>query len=345
MNKFDIWIDISNTPQVHVMKSFINALSDYSIYVTGFRRGEVADLLKIYSVKGEVFGSDKNSSLLRSIAFARRSAQLLMYKAPRARVLLSCENAMPIAAAKVRNMHIVLLLDNDLKFQVGKLPFQRIENWLMRMADHVLVPKVAASIYEKFFKNFYMYPGYKEHIYIADYSPDPAFPRKIPFRDYVVVRPESLASLYVQHNKSIVPELLRLLEKEGIRVLYVPRNKEEKVLATGFGSVFIPPNALNGLDLIYYSKATLTGSGTMAREAALLGVPAISFFPGKTLLAVDRELVRLGRIYHSRDPRDIVEYIVTNWNRRRKPCFSEARNVKTFVVNFIREVIENAKSG
>ena len=112
MDGFDIWIDISNTPQVHVMRSLINALSDYSVYVTGFSRGEVGDLLKIYGVKGEIFGSDKNNSLLRSIAFAWRSAQLLMYKAPKAKILLSCENAMPIAAAKVRGMHIVLLLDN-----------------------------------------------------------------------------------------------------------------------------------------------------------------------------------------------------------------------------------------
>jgi len=343
MAMYDIWIDISNTPQVHVMKSLINALSNYSIYITGFRRGEVAHLLKIYGMKGVVFGSDENNSLLRSITFAWRSTQLALYKAPRAGVLLSCENAMPIVAAKIRGTRVVLLLDNDLKFQVSKLIFQKIENQIKKMADYVLVPRVAAPIYRRFLKNFYTYPGYKEHIYIADYRPDSSFLNKIPFREYVVVRPESLTSLYVQHGKSIVPDLLGLLEKMGINVVYLPRNNAERILASNLRNVFIPSSPLNGLDLIYYSKATLTGSGTMAREAALLGVPAISFFPGKTLLAVDRELVRQGRIYHSRNPRDIAEYIVDNWNKRREPYFGEATNVKTFVVKLIKDVIEDTK--
>jgi len=341
---YDIWIDISNTPQVHVIRSLINALSGHSIYITAFRRGEVAELLKSYGIEAEVFGQDKEDSLLRSLTFAWRSAQLSLYKAPRAKVLLSCENAMPIIAAKIRNMRVVLILDNDLKFQAGKLIFQKIENLIKKMADYVLVPEVAAPIFEKFFmKNLYTYPGYKEHIYIADFQPEPSFPSKIPFKEYVVIRPESLSSLYVQHAKSIVPDILRLLEKRGINVVYLPRNKAERTLAKNFKNVFIPPNPLNGLDLIYYSKATLTGSGTMAREAALLGVPAISFFPGKTLLAVDKELMKQSRIFHSRDPKEIIEYIVAKWDKRREPHFREAIGVKMFVVKFIRNVVEEAK--
>ncbi len=346
MSMYDIWIDISNTPQVHVMKSIINTLSEYSIYVTAFRRGEVAELLRSYGIEARVFGRDKESSLLRSLTFAWRTTQLALYKAPRARVLLSCENAMPIVAAKIRGMHVVLILDNDLKFQTGKLIFQRIENFIKKMADYILVPKVAVSAFERIFKkNLYTYPGLKEYIYIADYRPDPTFPSKIPFREYVVIRPESLSSLYVQHAKSIVPGLLKLLNKEEINVIYLPRNEAEKTLAQDYRNVYIPSTPLNGLDLIYYSKATLTGSGTMAREATSLGVPAVSFFPGKSLLAVDKELVKQGKIFHSRDPKEIVEYIIANWNKRREPCFREAINAKMFVVKFIRNIAEEAKLG
>jgi len=341
---YDIWIDISNTPQVHVMRSLINALSGCIIYVTAFRRGEVAELLESYGVKTTVFGRDKESPLHRSLMFVWRTIQLALYKAPKARVLLSCENAMPIIAAKIRNMRVVLILDNDLKFQTGRLIFQRIENSIKRMADYILVPEVTAPVFKKFLgKNLYTYPGFKEYIYIADYRPDPEFPNKIPSKKYVVIRPESLSSLYVQHTKSIVPELLRLFEKEGINVVYLPRNEVERALALNFKNVYIPSTPLNGLDLVYYSNATLTGSGTMAREAALLGVPAVSFFPGRTLLAVDKELVKQGKIFYSRDPRDIVEYVITNWGRKGGSSFGEAVKVKTFITKFIKDVVEEAK--
>jgi len=344
MPMYDIWIDISNTPQVHVMRSLINALSGYTIYVTAFRRGEVAELLESYGVKATVFGQDKESSLHRSLTFAWRAIQLALYKAPKAKVLLSCENAMPIIAAKIKSMRVVLILDNDLKFKSGRLVFQRIENFIKEMADYILVPEVTAPVFEKLLgKNLYTYPGFKEHIYIADYRPDPEFPSKIPFKEYVVIRPESLSSLYVQHTKSIVPELLRLFEREGINVVYLPRNEAERALALNFKNVYIPSTPLNGLDLIYYSSATLTGSGTMAREAALLGVTAVSFFPGKTLLAVDKELVKQGKIFYSRNPEEIVEYVITNWSKRREPSFREAVKVKMFVAKVVKNVIEETK--
>ncbi|AEC51935.1 hypothetical protein PNA2_1019 [Pyrococcus sp. NA2] len=336
--RYDLWVDISNTPQVHLAGAIIRELREYSIYVTGFNRGETAELMRLYNLNGEVFGSDKYHPLLKSLSFASRTVRLL-YKAPSAKVLLSFENAMPIPAGKLRGMKTILMLDNDLKF-VGKRPlFQKIESRIKKMADYVLVPEVAKDIFERYFENVVTYPGYKEHIYIADFQPDPRFPRRIPFEEYVVLRPESLTSLYVLHNKSIVPELLRLFEKEDINVVYLPRNEEEMKLAQGFKNVYIPPKALDGLNLIYYSKATLTGSGTMAREAAVMGVPAVSFFPGERLLAVDRDLVEKGKVLHSREPEEIVEYVLKNWDKKRKEDFEKAKQVKRQAIRQITVAI------
>ncbi|NJE03838.1 DUF354 domain-containing protein [Thermococcus sp. MV11] len=334
---YDIWADVANTPQVHVIASIIRELRGYSIYVTGFNRGETAQLIKMYGLDGQVFGSDKYNPLMKSLSFAGRTFRLL-YKAPNAKLLLSFENAMPIPAGKLRRMRVVLMLDNDLKF-IGKKPlFQRIESRIKRMADIVLVPEVAEDTFREYFGDRVVtYPGYKEHIYLADFEPNPRFLDEsgIPFDEYVVVRPESLTSLYVLHGKSLVPELLRLFEKEGINVVYLPRNEEEGALAKGFGNVYIPPRALDGLNLIYHSMATLTGSGTMAREAAVMGVPSVSFFPGERLLAVDRDLVEKGKMLHSREPGEIVEYVVDSWSRRKEKEIKEAKQVKKQVITQI----------
>lgn len=336
---YDLWIDISNTPQVHVAKAILRGLEGYSVYVTGFNRGETAELIKILKLNGEVFGSDRYNPIAKSLSFAFRTFQLLC-KAPRTKALLSFENAMPIPAGKLRGMKVILMLDNDLKF-IGKKPlFQRIESKIKNLSDHVLVPKAAEGTFREHFGDKVMvYPGYKEHIYIADFHPDRDFLSQLPFEDYVVLRPESLTSLYVLKDRSLVPSLLKRFERENINVIYLPRNDEEKKLARGFGNVYIPPRALDGLNLIYYSNVTLTGSGTMAREAAVMGVPAVSFFPGKRLLAVDNDLVEKGKMLHSIDPDTIVEYVVKNWGKRDQGELEKGKRVKELVIKQIKTII------
>ena len=48
----------------------------------------------------------------------------------------------------------------------------------------------------------------------------------------------------------------------------------------------------------------------MAREAALMGVPSVSFFPNTRMLSVDQNLVDEGKMFHSFSPGEIVEYLI-----------------------------------
>ena len=57
--------------------------------------------------------------------------------------------------------------------------------------------------------------------------------------------------------------------------------------------IYCPANVLDGLTAIASSGGVLTGSGTMAREAAVYGVPAVSFFPNNDLLAVTNDRWRI----------------------------------------------------
>ncbi|MEM1661182.1 MAG: DUF354 domain-containing protein [Candidatus Bathyarchaeia archaeon] len=337
---YDIWVDISNTPQIHLMNSILKELqSDYKVFITGFKRGEVVELAKLYGLHGKFFGTDKTTSIGRGFSFASRSI-LLVFSVPKARVLLSFENAMPIITSRLRGMRSILMLDNDLKFRIRSSFFQTIENKIKALANYVIVPEIVGEFFATIFgeEKVLTYPGLKEHIYIADYKPDPSFPKLIPFKEYVVVRPESVGTFYVEDKKSIVPELLRELERENIHVVYLPRNARERELAKGCKNIYIPSRALSGLDLIYYSKAVLTGSGTMAREAALLGVPAASFFPGKTLLLVDKYLASIKAMFYSRDARELVNYILSV--SRQKAEYDIARKVKASVTKMLRELLK-----
>ena len=77
----------------------------------------------------------------------------------------------------------------------------------------------------------------------------------------------------------------------------------------------------------------------MAREAAVMGVPAMSFFPGQRLLAVDRDLVERGKMLHSKEPEEIVEYVIKSWDKKRDGKFERAEQVKRKAINQITAVI------
>ncbi|NJE00447.1 DUF354 domain-containing protein [Thermococcus sp. JdF3] len=337
-----IWIDIANTAEIPFFKPIISELKDnYPIQLTCWRRGEVPELLQSLGFQAKPILSDSSNPIKKALSVGMRTS-LLALSAPKFDAVVTMENVMPIPSAYLRRKTSIIILDNDVKLNAPQSTFQRLENKVKKLAKYVLVPEVAYEEFSKFFgQDLLTYPGYKEHVSISDYTPDPDFLNKIPFEDYIVLRPESLASHYVLEKESIVPELLRLFNKEGINIIYLPRNKAEKQLARGY-NVYIPPKPLNGLDLSYYSRAVLTGSGTMAREAALLGVSAVSFFPGKTLLAIDRDLIGRKLLLHSRDPKIIVEYVVSNWNKRRNAEFEQAKEIKNEIISVIEHIINES---
>lgn len=180
------------------------------------------------------------------------------------------------------------------------------------------------------------YHGFKEQVYLADYEPDPDFKNIVPLDDYLLIRPENLKASYVPKNAStLVPELLNRFKEE--KILYLPRYQEERVYCDKYDNVFMPDNALNGLDACFYSKAVLTGAGTFAREAAMLGVPAVSFFPRDNLLSVDRFLVEHGMMLHTRNIDDIASYI--REHVRTDGMVSDSKRVQQEVLGFLDEIL------
>ena len=130
----------------------------------------------------------------------------------------------------------------------------------------------------------------------------------LPFDEYYILRAENLKANYVPlDSTTIVPEILRLLQNENI--VFLPRYDSDRDYVNGYGNVHIPSGPVNGVRLVANSKGVLTGAGTLAREAALLGVPSVSFFHGLKLLSVDKNLFDEEKLFHSRDPHQIVNYI------------------------------------
>ena len=123
-----------------------------------------------------------------------------------------------------------------------------------------------------------------------------------------------------------------------MNIIYLPREKHDNLKVND--NVHVHKKVLNGLDLCYYSKGVLTGSGTIAREAACMGVNAASFFPNKNLLSVDRDLINKNKLFHSLEPSEIIEYILQNKNQERS--LEKSINVKVELLDIVKSIIENS---
>lgn len=336
-----IWIDIINPSHALFFSSLLKNFTHEQLLITIRDRAETKELVFDSGLKGRVIGKDYRSLLKKSLNTIWRTYQLTI-KVHDFDYALSFENGMSVATSKVKGKQSILLCDNDLKFFQSKSFFQDFETTIKSFSNYIIVPK---ACYQNF-KNhatknskILFYDGYKEDIYIAGYKPDINFLQKLPFKNFVVIRPESLGSFYVKEKRSLVPQLLKIFQDQKINVIYIPREKEDKAYAKGL-DVFIPEHPLNGLDLCYYADAILTGSGTMAREAACLGTPSVSFFPGNHLLSVDKQLVNENKIFHSRNPQKISRYLSATINQRKvNTNLQRSKKVKKEVTNIIKNII------
>jgi predicted glycosyltransferase len=336
----NVWIDMINPSDVHFFKPLISDLFEYNIFSTTRDRAETVELANRYNINNRVIGTDYNDSFKKVANMIYRTMDLTM-KVSAFDVSLSFENGMCVLASKLHMKTSILYCDNDLKFVQKKSSVQDIETKIKSMASCTIVPSVC---YDNF-KNSYSedrlmsFDGYKEDVYIADYKPDQNFLNELPFDRFMVVRPEALSSVYVRDTKSIVPELITSLVDNGINVIYLPRDKGDKKYADG-KNVFIPKNTPNGLDLCYYADAILTGSGTLAREASCMGTPSVSFFPSEILLSVDQQLADEGKMLHSRDIEEIVDYIKSH-HKRKESELHRCNTVKKEVVTITRDILND----
>ncbi|WP_243665966.1 DUF354 domain-containing protein [Vulcanisaeta sp. JCM 16159] len=108
-------------------------------------------------------------------------------------------------------------------------------------------------------------------------------------KEFAVIRfEESRASYYDYGDKSrLLIKMTRNILENGYYVVMFPRypHQEELIrtelgLFLKLGKLIVPRNTmLDGLDLAWHARLVITGGSTMAHEAALLGIPAISYFP------------------------------------------------------------------
>jgi len=131
----------------------------------------------------------------------------------------------------------------------------------------------------------------------------------------IVIRPpEEYASYLSDRNSSIASKVAEMVSKiievngDGSQVVILPRyDVQGERFTKKFGSrVIVPEHIVDAISLMRISSVFLGGGGTMTAEAALLGVPVISYYPGDATI-VERFLINHGLVERILDPGRIAQ--------------------------------------
>jgi predicted glycosyltransferase len=133
----------------------------------------------------------------------------------------------------------------------------------------------------------------------------------------IVVRtPEEYASYLADRNESIASKVTdtvgKLVDLNGAasQIVILPRyDGQGESYVKRFGNrVVVPEHVVDAISLMRVSSVFLGGGGTMTAEAALLGVPVISYYPGEPTF-VERFLINYGLVERILDPGRIAQRI------------------------------------
>ena len=301
-----IWVDLTNSPHVLVMRPVIRALEaqGHRVQVTARDFAQTLGLAERLGVRHEAIGHHRGGRLAaKGAGLASRSLALANWaKGRRFDAALGHGSNDVTVAAKL------LGVPSATTFDYEWATAQHTVN--CRLARRVVVPDAIPperlARYGATPRKLRRYEGLKEEYYLADFAPDPAvlgelgLDRAAPI---AVVRTPPAVSLYHRFEHPLFARLLERLREEAQTVV-LPRTAEQREELTAAGGYLIPERAIDAQSLIAYADLVVSAGGTMNREAVALGTPVWTTFEGR-LGAVDEQLIAAGRMRRLTAPEEV----------------------------------------
>ncbi len=289
-----IWVDLTNMPHVRFFKEFIER---HDCLVTTREFAGLVPMLEAFGIEhvvvGRHGGRDAESKVKES---ARRCEELAgIVSGHDIEVAISKQSAELPRVAFGLGIRCIQVVDNEHAAHQNLLS--------LPLASKIVVPKAldkeklaVQGAQKDRIIDFY---GVCEASHVKGFAPDKSISEELGLRDYVLLRPEPHLAAYFS-KESRLEEIKKALEHEYELVL-LPRSGER---LEGVKIV----ECADGLSLIHYAKAVVGGGGTMNREAAMLGTPAISFYPQEAL-GVDRFLIEKRVLHRCLDAKQIPKLV------------------------------------
>ena len=299
-----IWIDLTNSPHVLVMRPVVEVLRSrgHEVQVTARDFAQTLGLCRRLGVEHTAIGRHQGGGrLAKAGGLLSRSWALRRWARDRGFdvALGHGSNDITVAAA-------ALGIPSATMFDYEWATAQHTVN--CRLARTVVVPDaIPAERLRRYgaASKLAPYPGLKEEYYLADFEPDArvldrlGIDRAEPL--YVIRTPPDLA-LYHRFANDLFDAVLGRLARGQAVVL--PRTEAQSERLRARGGLIVPEEAIDAQSLMAHADAVVSAGGTMNREAVALGVPVWTTFEGR-MGAVDERLIAEGRLLRLADPGDV----------------------------------------
>jgi predicted glycosyltransferase len=299
-----IWVDLTNSPHVLVMRPIIAVLRErgHEVQVTARDFAQTLALCERFGIEHTAVGHHRGGRLgAKAAGLFERSAALARWARGRSfdLALGHGSNDVTVAASLLR-------IPSSTTFDYEWAAVQHTVN--CRLARAVVVPDVIPP--ERLARygardKLHRYPGLKEEYYLADFEPhaDVLLGLGIdPERAIAVVRTPPVVSLYHRFENDLFGAVLDRLR--GTQTVVLPRTPAQRAELARDGGFIVPEGAVDAQSLIAYADLVVSAGGTMNREAVALGTPVFSVFEGR-LGAVDERLIAEGRLRRLRDASEV----------------------------------------
>lgn len=321
---YSVWIDIENPPQVQYLVPLVHAFHERGAQVTVSARdyGIALDLLRQQDIAFHPIGRHFGASKLAKVAGnLRRTAVLAhrMKRIGRPDVVVSASRSAALAARLLRIPSFVLC-----DYEYVNLAAFRVSRSYVVHPDVIDPEKFQARGVDA--NRLVSFHGIKEDLSFAYIDLDAVRPADLPSgpdgdRLRILMRPPAEESHYHRGESTVFARnvLAHFAARDDCTFYFSPRYDWQQ-MSLDEHDWRIPPVVLTRpLPFVSLLKAVdlvISGGGTMTREAAYLGIPAISIFQGAAS-QVDEFLESEGRLMIVREP-DALEHIeLANFHRRR----------------------------
>jgi uncharacterized protein len=303
-----IWIDLTNSPHVLVMRPVIELLraDGHEVRITARDFAQTLELCERLGIEHVAIGRHRGERLgAKAVGLASRSAALVRWARADVRAaggrrfeiaLGHGSNDVSIAAA-------ILRVPCSTMFDYEWATVQHNVN--CRLAGAVVVPDaIPPQRLDRYGAKGKVraYEGLKEEYYLADFEPEPAVLDELSLersRPIVVVRTPPVVSLYHRFENDLFAQVLERLRaaaaEDGVQPVVLPRVDSQREELRRTPGLVVPERAIDAQSLIAFSDLVISAGGTMNREAVALGVPVYTTFEGR-LGAVDERLIDEGRL-------------------------------------------------
>ncbi len=291
-----IWVDLTNSPHVLVMRPVVRALEEdgHEVEVTARDFAQTLELCDRLGVRHTAVGRHRGGRRgSKAVGLFSRSAALVRWARGRGfdAALGHGSNDITVAAKLLR-------IPSATAFDYEWATVQHSVN--CRLVRNVVVPDAIPP--ERLYRygargKIRAYPGLKEEYYLADFEPSEgvldelALDRSQPI---AVVRTPPDVSLYHRFENPLFKQVLDRL-RDRAQTVVLPRTREQREEVAAAGGFVVPEHAVDAQSLVWHADLVVSAGGTMNREAVALGTPVFTTFEGR-LGAVDERLMQEGRL-------------------------------------------------